>query len=105
MHRTGSQSLTHKQRNALAGFRYKDTVAALENDPESVTIWERMFLCYDLASETPEDFDTVFSGIVDSILKREGLVIDAPSRALLLQDICRADTGVARHYIDPGKPQ
>ena len=80
-------------------------MAALENDPESVTIWERMFLCYDLASETPEDFDTVFGGIVDSILKREGLVIDAPSRALLLQDICRADTGVAWHYIDPGKPQ
>ena len=80
-------------------------MAALENDPESVTIWERMFLCYDLASETLEGLDILLGGIVDSILKHEGLMIDAPSRALLLQDICRADTGVAWHYIDPGKPQ
>lgn len=102
MHRAGPQPLTHMQRIALVGVRYRENVAALENDPESVTIWKRMFLRYDHASENPDGpngLEDVFGGIVDSLLKREGLLIDAPSRNLLLQDICRADRDAAEHLL------
>lgn len=99
MLRAGPQPLSHKQRIALAGTRYKDNIAALENDPETVTIWERVIRRCNLASETPEGLETTFGAIVDTMLKREGLLIDTPSRALLLQGVCRADRDAAQHLL------
>lgn len=61
--RAGPQSLSHRQRNALAGVRYRENVAILGDNPESVTIWERMFLRYTRASETPAGLEGVFGGM------------------------------------------
>lgn len=94
--RAGPQPLSHKQRIALAGTCYRENIAALENDPETVTMWERVIRRCTLASETPEGPEATFEVIVDTMLKCEGVLINTPSRALLLRPPKQYRVGVSR---------
>lgn len=97
--RAGPQPLSHKRRVALSGTRYKDNVALLGNNPETVTIWQRVIRRCDLAGETPDGLENTFGAILDKMLEREALFIDPPSRALLLQDVCTADRQAAEYLL------
>lgn len=87
----GPKRLTQKQTHALAGEAYRDLVSTFEDDPGSAEIWETI---RSLHSKAMAGDDTTrekwFGPSLDQTLARHRLVIDAISRAALLEAFGKA---------------
>lgn len=110
--RSGPVHLTRKQIVALAGELYKDWTGAIEDDPISPELWEKVIAANEAAARgefahplrinlSEQDrriasLETRFGAFVDLALQRKALVIDDTSRALLLCEICTAMTEAAK---------
>lgn len=110
--RHGPVHLSHKQAVALAGKAYAAFADAFEDDPASAGMWEGVIALNtaaergDLASPlriptTPRDkmlasVNRRVGSIVDAMLRKEGLIVDDESRAVLLLETLRALTDAAK---------
>jgi len=111
--RNGPRKLTQKETVALAGVVYRFWVEAFDDDPGSPETWERVLAANDVARAgrsprarlkiVPAGADEIrtrlhwsleerFGSAVDAVLGREGLIVDAASRARLLAQVAVAMT-------------
>ena len=109
--RTGPTSLTHKQTVALAGEIYIAWTNALEEEPGSPALWEKVqsaneealagdfgngfFIIGDKALKKRRSMEDRFGTMTDLVLRKHGLVIDAESRWKLIQQVATALTQAA----------
>jgi integrase len=109
--RNGPARLTHKQAIALAGTLYKDFSERLENNPGSPETWAwvqdvneraregrlgRGALMIGRMAAKSQAMEDRFGPFADALIAREGLVIDADSRTLLIKAVAHALDSAAR---------
>jgi hypothetical protein len=109
---TGARRLTVKEAHSLARDIYEAFAEGLEDNPGQAERWWIIVKANAVAEAGRFDDGTVriaadqaqrrqwsleerFGGFADWVLKRRGLVVDAPSRALLLDAISQAATDAA----------
>lgn len=109
--RSGARQLTQKEANALAGTLYRDFADTMEDNPGSADAWWRAVQANAMAEAgrfgtaplmigSPQQrrqgsLEERFGAFADSVLKREGMVVDSPSRTLLISAISQAMTDAA----------
>jgi hypothetical protein len=109
--RSGARQLTQKDANALAETLYRNFAGTLEDNPGAAETWWGAVEANAMAEAgrfgnaplmigSPQQrrqwsLEERFGGLADVVLKREGLVIDAPGRTLLLSAISQAMTDAA----------
>ena len=108
--REGPRRLTHKEAVALAGEAYRTLVERVEDDPGPVAGWairEAQNLQAEFgkfgfgraglkigvgeADRRRESLEELLGPVADGFLSRRGLIIDAESRARLLEQLLSAD--------------
>ena len=106
--REGPRKLTHKEAVALAGEAYRTLVERVEDDPGPVAAWAerevqnlraefggfgRTVLKIGIsdAQRRRESLEELLGPAADGFLSRRGLVVDAESRARLLEQLLSAD--------------
>ena len=112
--RSGPTQLSNKQAVALAGTLYTLWSGAIEDNPGTSQMWERVLghnhaaragtyapsplniLPADSVSRRTASMELRFGAMVDVLLAREGLVIDATSRERLLRAVVEAMDDAAR---------
>lgn len=110
--RAGVRRLSHKEATALAGAAYRELTAAHEDDPGAAVGWLKEFAGNELARQShfvhgPEQpafrpltiptgdteratMEHRFGAEADSLLSREGLIVDDESRHRLIAELAKA---------------
>ena len=106
----GARRLTAKEAHSLARDIYEAFAEGLEDDPGPAESWRKVVAVNALADAgrfgvglqirkqgTPLQWslEERFGDFADTVLKRHGLIVDVPSRALLLEAISQAATDAA----------
>ncbi|MCC5977556.1 MAG: tyrosine-type recombinase/integrase [Salinarimonas sp.] len=84
--RSPARSLTQREIVALAGLIYAEEVEALSEEPGSADVWAHVIELHAKAREAGK-LEQWLGPSVDAILRREGLNIDATSRARLIEAV------------------
>jgi integrase len=109
--RAESRSLTRREANYLAGTLYRDFADTLDDNPFSAETWRGAAEANAMAEAgrfgdaglmigSPQELrrwslEERFGAFADAVLMREGLIVEAQSRALLIDEISRAMTDAA----------